>query len=143
MEQSVNYGLRKIGLPTIVVEYEGKNLLMMLDTGSNDNFLAPIVYENFGNELKVLKSDGSVLGANGVTNGIITVEMPIKINGDEFLQQFLVLPNSESFDKMEAEAHVQVHGVIGTRFMCEQGWVIDFVNQKVYTKQNVKEEEMI
>lgn len=143
MEQSINYGLHKIGLPTIIVEYKGNNLLMMLDTGSNDNFLAPIVYKYFRDELKQIDSDGVLLGANGVSNDIISVEMPIKINEMEFTKKFKVLPNSESFEKMEAEAQVQIHGIIGTRFMYEQGWVIDFVNQKVYTKQNVKEEEMI
>ena len=141
MEQSISYGLHKIGFPTIIVEYEGQNLLMMLDTGSNDNYLAPIVYKVFGEKLKQLKTDGVVLGANGTTNGIITVEMPIKINGKDFLQEFKVLPFSESFDLIEKQSNVQVHGIIGTRFMYEQGWVIDFVNEKVYEQQEIKQED--
>ena len=47
MKQSLFVALSEIGLPTIIVEAQAKNLCFLLDTGSNINVLDKRVAEFF------------------------------------------------------------------------------------------------
>ena len=124
MKQSLFVALSEIGLPTIIVEAQAKNLCFLLDTGSNINVLDKRVAEFF--QLSGGTNQQHQFGIDGTLQTTDVVEMTFSLEEREYKADFSVMDLSSAFGKVEEESGIQIHGLLGCSFMEQQKWGLDF-----------------
>ena len=123
MEFPLSLGLQKTGLPLII---SSDNLCFLIDTGSTHNTLFGFVYEHFKDRFKVLEEKRSIIGIDGVQHEAPTIEATFNFEGMNYTSYFAVLNASEAVMQVQEETGVQIHGVLGTLFLVENKWIVDF-----------------
>lgn len=127
----IGYGLNKAGLPLIIADVKGHNVCFLLDTGSNKNLLNQKVYEYFKDHVKP-SGQQEVFGLEGNSKENTTVELRFIFEGIEYTADFIVFDSGNAFEKVEKESGIQIHGILGSEFLCINEWVIDFDQLRVY-----------
>lgn len=121
------YSVSKFNLPLIVAS-DGKmeGLIFMLDTGSVDNVLNTEVYEEFKDDITLLPDVEDCMIAD--TNKVATKRGRSKIVfcGVESDFTFSIADLSKSFSSIEEKTGIHLSGIIGTQFMVERQWALDF-----------------
>lgn len=123
MKFSLTLGLQKTGLPLII---SSDNLCFLIDTGSTHNTLFGFVYEHFKDRFKVLEERCNIIGIDGVQHEAPTIEATFNFEGMNYTSYFAVLNASEAVMQVQEETGVQIHGVLGTLFLVENKWIVDF-----------------
>jgi len=131
MNFPLTYGIYKTGLPLIVVKLFGNDVCMMLDTGSNRNIIDHRIYDHFKDRLKQSEISSEVYTLNGTSAGI-TIDVPFFFENNFYHEPFLCTETSETFDKINEESGIQIHGILGNQFFLKYGWVLDFDRVTVY-----------
>ena len=129
----LSYGLSKTGLPLIVVKLFDHDICLMLDTGSNRNIIDHRIYDHFKDRLKQSEISSEVYTLNGTSAGI-TIDVPFFFENNFYHEPFLCTETSETFDKINEESGIQIHGILGNHFFLKYGWVLDFDNVTVYNQ---------
>jgi len=127
----LNYGLSKAGLPLIVAKIFEHDICLMLDTGSNRNIIDQRIYDHFKDRLKQPETPSSVYTLNGAASGK-TIEIPFSFEEQDYLEPFICSETAETFDKINDESGIQIHGLLGNHFFLKHGWVLDFDKITVY-----------
>ena len=125
MNYSIIYGLNKTKLPIIPVEVEGKHLCFIIDTGSTCSLIDSNVVEYF-KDIVTPVGDYNISGIDGTKHKVDVVTLPFSFEGQAYSPKFCVKPLLETFKKIETESGIQVHGLLGTDFLIENDWIIDF-----------------
>lgn len=120
------------GLPLII---SSDNLCFLIDTGSTHNTLFSSVYEHFKDRFKVLEERRNIIGIDGVQHEAPTIEAIFNFEGMSYTSFFAILDASEAVVQVQEETGVQIHGVLGTQFLVENKWIVDF---EKLTINNVK-----
>ena len=126
MEFPLAFGLEKTGLPLIITSGKLKNLCFLIDTGSTHNIMFAYVYEHFKNELKLLNEKQNIMGIEGHYEEPPTIEATFNFEGTDYTSTFSVFDGSDAIMQVQEETGVQIHGILGTQFLMENNWVIDF-----------------
>lgn len=121
----ITYGLKKIGLPLIVVEINQQNLCFLLDTGSNRNLIDQRVYEFFKEQVETVGSS-TILGLEGNRLDTPVIKLSFNFENHSYSTNFNVFDSTNAFGAIEKESDIQIHGIIGNEFFIENEWVIDF-----------------
>lgn len=131
MEFPLSWGLSKTGLPLIIVTCTDdggnvRNLCLMIDTGATESILFSFVYDLFKNSFKHIDDQSSVMSCDGTTYDTPLVQATFNFENEAYTGSFLVFSISDAIKSIENETGVQIHGVIGSRFLVENEWIIDF-----------------
>lgn len=126
MEFPLIFGLQKTGLPLIVTSGKLKNLCFLVDTGATHNILFTYVYEYFKDEFRVLEEKQNIMGIEGEYKETPVIEATFNFEGTDYTSTFSVLDATEAIAQVQKETGIQIHGVLGTQFLLENGWKIDF-----------------
>mgnify|MGYP000885421394 FL=1 len=126
----LNYGLNKTRLPVIPVEVEGKHLCFIIDTGSTCSLIDSNVKEYF-KEIITPVGNHNINGIDGIKYKVDVITLPFSFEGQSFNPKFCVKPLLEAFKDMEVESGIQVHGILGTDFLIEHKWIIDFNEMQI------------
>ena len=129
----LNYGLSKTGLPLIVAKIFGNDICLMLDTGSNRNIIDHRIYDHFKDRLKQSETSDEVCTLNGTATGMI-VDVPFCFEDHNYHEPFLCTEAYETFDKINEESGIQIHGILGNHFFLKHGWILDFDKVTVYNQ---------
>lgn len=135
MNYSIIYGLNKTKLPIIPVEMEGKNLCFIIDTGSTCSLIDNNVVEYF-KDIATPVGDYNISGIDGTKHKVDVVTLPFSFEGQSYSPKFCVKPLLEAFKDIEIENGIQVHGLLGTDFLMENKWIIDFDKLVITTQQH-------
>lgn len=127
-------GIQKAGLPFILTSGRLKNICFLIDTGSTHNILFDFVYNHFKNEFKLLNNSQPILGIEGHYKETLTIEATFNFEGQDYASTFSVLDATEAIKQVQDETGVQIHGVLGIKFLLENKWIIDF--EKLEVKSN-------
>ncbi|MBC5621673.1 MULTISPECIES: hypothetical protein [Butyricimonas] len=122
----ITLGLQKAGLPLILTSGKLKNLCFLIDTGSTHNILFDFVYNHFRDEFKLLDDTQSLMGIEGQYRETPTIEATFNFEGKDYTSTFSVLDASEAIKQVQEETGIQIHGVLGIKFLLENKWIIDF-----------------
>lgn len=125
MYYSLYYGLNNTGLPIILVDIKGKNLCFILDTGSTCSLIDSTVVEYFKDIVEPV-GDYYISGIEGTKHKVDMVALPFTFEGQVYKPKFCVRPLLDTFKGIEDESGIQVHGLLGTDFLLENKWVINF-----------------
>lgn len=128
----LNYGLSKTGLPLILVRIGDNDLCFILDTGSTNSLIDSNVVECFRNIVEPA-GEYCISGIEGTKHKVEMITLPITVEGQKYKPQFCVKPLFDTFSGIEMESGIQVHGLLGSDFMLENKWIINFEELKVYS----------
>lgn len=134
MEFSLTFGLEKTGLPLIVTSGRLKNLCFFIDTGATHNVLFSYVYEHFKDKFKTLDEKQNIMGIEGHYEETSIIEATFNFEGIDYTSTFSVFDATDAVQQIQEETGVQIHGVLGTQFLLENGWNIDFDKLKIISK---------
>lgn len=126
MEFPLTLGLQKTGLPLIISSGKLKNLCFLIDTGSTHNILFDYVYEIFKEEFKVLGDTQNIMGIEGEFKEAQIIEATFNFEGKDYTSTFSVFNATNAVIQVQEETGVQIHGILGIRFLIENKWVLDF-----------------
>jgi hypothetical protein len=137
MEFPLHWGLKEIGIPLIVTtctDDKGtiRNMCFLIDTGSTHNITFSFVYEHFQKSFKSLDRRGSIMGFEGKQHETLQIEMKFSFEGQDYTSIFSVLDASDGMKHVQEESGVQIHGLLGTDFLLENKWIIDFKKYQIH-----------
>ena len=120
------------GLPFIRIEegdFEG--LVMLIDTGSNDNSIFGFAYRQLEDLFTTIEGQRNVYGINGNPIEVSCIRSCFTFCGKEYEMNFLLNKEDGAFVQLSQEMGFPISGIIGTSFMAEHGWVLDYGKQRV------------
>ena len=121
----LSYGICKTKLPIILVEIEDKYLCFILDTGSTCSLIDRSVVEYFKDIVEPV-GDYCISGIEGTKHKVDMITLPFNFEGQVYKPRFCVRPLLDAFKSIEDESGIQVHGLLGTDFLLENQWIVDF-----------------
>ena len=127
---SISYGLEHTRLPLIPVEVKDKYLSFIIDTGSTCNLIDSNVVEYFKDIVEPI-GDYCVSGIDGIKHEVDVITLPFIFEGQIYKPKLCVKPLLDAFKSIEKESGIQIHGLLGTDFMLENRWIIDFKELKI------------
>lgn len=117
-------------LPFIKVGIDDtRNIIMLVDSGSQDCIIFDYLYQEV-KELFIKTENSTVTHGIGGSTETPYVVGKLYVAGKEFPSQFSVA-GSEVGQSLGKTVGFPVGGLIGTKFMLEYGWVIDYGRQAI------------
>lgn len=122
----------KTGLPLIKVqEGEFEGMVLLVDTGSTDNYLFGGIYDQLQDLLEPVEGTCTSFGIDGISTERKLVGAKLSFCGKNYTLVFMLIDGDEAFKELADGLGFPVCGIIGTRFMAEHSWKIDFAKQVV------------
>lgn len=134
---SISDYLSKISLPAIAFECNGKELLFILDTGSNGCHINKSVLSELGVKTKSIEKKDGVEDYVATGNGVVDpatekCDIILSLGNYKFNVSSNVEEMDAAFDYIFKSDGVRIHGILGTNFLRANNWTIDFANEVVY-----------
>ena len=121
-----------IGLPFIrVAEGDFEGLVLLIDTGSNDNIMFGYAHKELKNMFRAVEGTSSLYGIDGKKTDVSHTRGKFSFCGKEHEMEFLVREDDEAAMRLSEDMGFPIAGIIGTKFMVEHGWVLDFAHQEI------------
>ena len=144
LSESISDYMSKLELPAIVFNCNGKELLFILDSGSNGCHINRSVLNELGIETKSIEKKGSVGEYVATGNGITSpssekCDIVLSLGEYSFNVPMNVDDLDTTFDYILKSDGVQLHGILGTNFLRANNWTIDFANNMAYPAFKVKQ----
>lgn len=120
----------KVGLPFVPVGIGDFMVLMLADTGATDNHIFEYVYKDMGD---VFSDTGESAVTHGISGNIIQkiVSGKLYINETEYPTKFII-GDSNAGLVLSKDIDCPIAGIIGSKFMLQHKWVIDYEKQRVF-----------
>ena len=131
MNYSILFGIKQTKLPIIIVEIEDKHLCFILDAGSTCCLIDSNVVEYFKDIVEPI-GDYCISGIDGTKHNVDVVILPFNFEGYTYKPKFCVQQLSDAFKEIEEDSGIQVHGLLGTDFLLENKWIIDFKELNIH-----------
>lgn len=144
--ESISDYMSKLELPAIVFNCNGKELLFILDTGSNGCHINRSVLSELGVETKSIEKKEGVEAFMATGNGITApssekCDIVLSLGEYSFNVPMNVDDLDATFDYIFKSDGVQLHGILGTNFLRANNWTIDFANKVAYPAFMVNKKE--
>lgn len=133
MEYHLSFGLHKAKLPIIPIEIKEQYLCFILDTGSTCSLIDSTVVEYFKDIVEPV-GDYCISGIEGTKHKVDIVALPFNFEGQIYKPKFCVKPLLDAFKSIENESGIQVQGLLGTDFLLENKWILNFNKLRVTTQ---------
>ena len=104
---------------------------MLIDTGSNDNSIFGYAYRQIEDLFEPIEGQRHVYGINGNPIVVNCIRGNFSFCGKEYEMNFLLNEEDGAFIQLSQEMGFPFSGIIGTKFLAEHGWVLDFGKQEV------------
>lgn len=127
---SFKEGLDLTELPIATFNCNGNKLHFLLDTGSNISYIDKRVLKTLPHESTNTKSNTIGVEGSGVNTYHYKVTIGYKDN--EFTEEFGAIDFTNSFDIIEKESGIKLHGILGSRFFEKYKYILDFKELAAY-----------
>ena len=135
MYYSLYYGLNSTRLPIILVDVKGERLCFILDTGSTCSLIDSDVVEYLRDMVEPI-GDYCISGLEGTKHKVDMITLPFNFEGQVYKPTFCVKPLLNAFKGIEEDSGIQVHGLLGTDFLLENKWIINFDKLDIEYEKN-------
>jgi predicted aspartyl protease len=124
--QTIPFSMNK-GVPIIEVELNGKRARFLIDTGASSNILASGEKKKYGFK--------TYSNSKGVVSGIGGSEQMLSVGGTEVLiNKVRVRMPFKSIDLSHVKNKLHIQGIIGSRWLDQQDYIIDYCTNTIYRK---------
>lgn len=130
MEHNLSFSISKVQLPLIIVKVKEKYICFILDTGSTCSLIDSTVVE-YCKDIVEPVGDYYINGIEGSKHKVDMITLPFIFEGQMYKPKFCVKPLLDAFKSIEDESGIQVHALLGTDFLLENKWIIDFEKLKL------------
>lgn len=131
---SIKESLDLCELPVVTMMNDGNKYNFLLDTGSTDSHISRKASKLISGVLT--DKSLSVHGFSGGESKNQGYKIRLNYKDREFhIETFISSSLDDSFDWIKKEHGVQIHGIIGNRFLMKYGYILDFYDLKVYAKR--------
>ena len=122
----------EIQMPVIRIE-EGlfKGMILVVDTGSNNNILFGYVYNQIKDKLQPVEGIQELYGIDGKVTLMNIAKGIVSFGGIEYEMHFLIREDDEAAMALSRDLGFPICGIIGTNFMAEHDWIIDYGKQEI------------
>ena len=136
--------LSKICLPVIELTCKGKELLFILDTGSDGSHINKTVVEELNQETFTVTPREGKVNVISTGNGIAKAseercKIKLSLADFDFNVEFSVENLDQVFNFIKENDGVLVHGILGVDFLRANNWTIDFANNMAYPAFRLKQ----
>lgn len=118
----------------VVTFYQGKEKFnFLLDTGSNYSHISTEAAKRLKGEVENIEVEHSGVGQGATSNSVIKTTLEYKsrvYNTSLLIGEHLDI----AFANIKAETGVTIHGIIGTGFMSDNCYILDFECYVAYSK---------
>ena len=104
---------------------------MQIDTGSNDNSIFGFAYCQLEDLFTPIEGERKVYGMDGNAIVVSCIRGCFTFCGKEYEMNFLLNKEDGAFVQLSQEMGFPISGIIGTKFLAEHGWVLDYGKQEV------------
>lgn len=128
----IKNALTYIGLPVIQVLNNNNKYYFIIDTGSDSSHL------NSSSDLnreELDMQDGIVVGMTGEEVACKFCKASFTINNTEITQIFRTTNLDEAFACIEEERGIKISGILGTDFLINHNYCIDFKDYIIYKRK--------
>ena len=133
-----NTCVNRMGLPFIMIqEGEFKNLIFMIDTGSNDNILFGYAYQQLKDMMAPIEGQNALYGIDGKPTLVNLASGKLTLFGKEYDMVFLIREDDEVAKLLSQDMGFPICGILGTKFMLEHNWIINFAKQEIVVDNTV------
>lgn len=129
-------GFTSPNLPLVTFKQGNKEFNFIIDTGSDDNVVTKETLNEI--EYEKIQHEGTLAGVGGVFE-VEACNISFQIEEENFTAKFLISDRlKEAFDNIREAHAIQLHGMVGSKFLRDNNIVLDFNNMIAY---NSKEKE--
>ena len=89
------------------------------------------VYEELPYLFSILGPVHKMIGIEGKENNVSQVKTNLSFEYKEISVTFSVLEATKAVRQIQKESGIQIHGILGTPFLTQNKWVLDFNNLTV------------
>ena len=108
-----------------------RSIIMLIDTGSNVNVMFDYAYQELKQMMKEEEGKSTLVGIGGESAPMDFVSGDFSICGKTYNMLFVLQVDNEIGKRLSQEKGFPIAGIIGTSFMTEHGWIIDFGKQAI------------
>lgn len=117
------------GVPIIEIKINGKRARLLIDTGASLNILAKEDSQVYKFNVYSLMEDAHITGIGGVRRMLGVSKAKITINDIDYRIPFKSIPLRTVKKKLG------IVGIIGSRWLNQQNYIIDYNTSTIYKKQ--------
>lgn len=103
---------------------------MLVDTGSTGNLIFTNAYNELKDRFSPTDRQASMFGVEGQETIVDIVCAEFYVCGVKQQMEFQIA-NGSTGEQLSNNVGLPVCGIIGSNYMCEHGWIIDYSNQAV------------
>lgn len=140
----VEYGIKYYNAPTIEIKGKNRNIIMVVDTGTDSITISREVIEDNMLPFKLTGNNYSIDGPNGSVDAeecMLELNIPVHSENGicelKILETMMIIPNSiNTIEEGECDDDGNplstIDGLLSSPFMAKQGWILDFAQKVIY-----------
>lgn len=131
---SIKESLDLCDLPVVTMTNNGNKYNFILDTGSSDTHISQSALDT----MSKVQSENTlnVYGFNGNEKANHGYNLRLGYKDREFrVEAFLSPALDQTFEFVKKDTGVQLHGIVGNKFLAKYGYILDFHKLIVYAKK--------
>ena len=131
---SIKESLDLCDLPVVTMINNGNKYNFILDTGSSDTHISQSALDT----MSKVQSENTlnVYGFNGNEKANLGYNLRLGYKDREFRVEAFVSPAlDKTFEFIKKDTGVQLHGIVGNKFLAQYGYILDFHKLIVYAKK--------
>lgn len=122
-------------IPIATFHQGDKELVLLLDTGSDKNVIDANALEQFTHRMHEDDEDPTThLSGVGGTQKVSVCTLEFKCGDETYTEDFLVTDLKQAFDLIRKNHCITLHGILGSDFLRKNNVVLDFKNLAAYNK---------
>lgn len=125
MNISIEYPLKKVGLP-LVVTSTLPHLCFLVDTGASNNIIFSYVLDADAIEYSKLDDSTSIMGIDGNPTSVPQIKISVSFDNKTATSIFSVLDANATIAHIQQDCGIQIHGILGIPFLVQNEWILDF-----------------